>query len=316
MKKVSRTGTLLFVLLGVFLAVTACGKKTGPTLKAFEKPVAPSGLTALNREDRVHLQWEFPKDKEVTVRQLVILRADGPDFVKIAAVEPGTRFYVDAALQPDSVYRYKVAAVNDRGAFSPDSNIVMITVRRVPSPPQGLSFRVLDAALELKWEAQGSGLLYNIYRAEEPALRAMAPLNPVPLTAALFTDTLPGQKTRYYTVRTLSEATVRNESAVSAELVVNPAEFVPRPLQGAFYVASETRIFLSWDAPTEAWITLFRIYRKTPGQEYALLAETQLPAYIDQDPSAAERSYRIHAVGLQKEGAGVEITGVRLRPRE
>ena len=39
-----------------FLA--ACGKKGDPTLKAYEKPAAPSTLSAMHREDRPALHQE------------------------------------------------------------------------------------------------------------------------------------------------------------------------------------------------------------------------------------------------------------------
>ncbi|MGC2061451.1 MAG: fibronectin type III domain-containing protein [Thermodesulfovibrionales bacterium] len=316
MRITSLSQTAFFVLFSVMLLTAACGKKGAPTLKSYDKPVAPSGLTAINREDKIYLQWTFPKDKEITVRQIAILRAAETDFIKIALTEAGARSYVDAVTEPDAQYRYKVAALNHRGVFSPDSNTVLITASRAPSPPQVLTFQATDRALELKWQSQGNGLMYNVYKSEEPGRYDMVPVNRVPLTLPSFTDSLMLNKTVYYTVRCLTDAATRNESASSAEIVVDPGEFVPRTLQGVRYFASEVRIFLSWDLPAETWVTGFRVYRKTGAQEYALIAETQIPAFIDQDPSPSERAYRVHALGPRREGAGVEIRGVRLEPRE
>ena len=312
----SRTtfSVLIIVLTGVTLLLSACGKKGAPTLKSYDKPAAPSGLTAINREDRIYLQWTFPKDKEITVQQIAILRATGTDFIKIAGTEAGARSFVDVDIQPDAQYRYKVAALNHRGVFSPDSNTVPITVRRVPPPPQGLTFTVADSALILKWQPQGSGLMFNVYRSEEPGRYDMAPANLVPLPSPSFTDSLMLNKTMHYTVRSLTDSDTRNESASSAEIAVDPDEFVPGLLQGVRFFASENRVFLSWDLPAESWVIGFRVYRKTGGQEYTVVAETQLPAYIDQDPSSSERAYRVHALGPRREGAGVEIRGVRLEP--
>lgn len=316
MRRASLSRTAFLLLFSVALLISACGKKGAPTLKSYDKPVAPSGLTAINREGKIHLQWAFPKDKEITVQQIAILRAAGADFVKIGGTEAGARSYVDGEIQPDAQYRYKVVALNQRGVFSPDSNTILITASRVPAIPQGLTFKITATALELKWQPQGNGLLYNIYRAGEPGRYGMVPVNPVPLTLPSFTDSLLLNKTVYYTVRSLTDAGTRNESAASAEIVVDPGEFVPGPLQGLRFFTSENRVFLSWDLPAESWITGFRVYRKTAGQEYALIAETQIPAFIDQDPSPSERAYRVHALGPRREGAGVEIRDVRLQPHE
>ena len=308
--------TVFLVLFSVALLISGCGKKGAPTLKSYDKPAAPSGLTAIIREDKIQLHWAFPKDKEITVQQIAILRAAGSDFVKIGWTEAGARSYVDGEIQPGAQYRYKVVAMNHRGVFSQDSNTVLITAGRVPPIPQGLTFRVTDTALELKWQPQGNGLMYNVYKSEEPGRYGMVPVNPVPLTLPSFTDSLLLNKTVYYTVRSLTDAATRNESAASAEIVVDPGEFVPGPLHGLRFVASENRVFLSWDLPAESWITGFRVYRRAGGQEYTMAAETQIPAYIDQDPSSSERSYRVHTLGPRREGSGVEIRGVRLQPRE
>lgn len=316
MTRASLSRTALLVLFSAALLISACGKKGALTLKSYDRPAAPTGLTAINREDRIHLQWAFPKDREITVQQLVILRAEGADFVKIGGTGAGARSYVDGEIRPDAHYRYKVVALNHQGVFSPDSNTVLITARRVPPAPQGLTFTIADAALELKWQSQQNGAMYNVYKSVESGRYGLEPLNPAPLTSPSFSDSLTMDKIVYYTVRGLTDAGSRNESAPSAEIVVDPLAFVPGPPKGLRSFASDNRIFLSWDLPAESWVTGFRVYRKTEGQEYTLVDETQIPAFIDQDPSAAERAYRVHALGPHRESAGVEIRGVHLLPHE
>ncbi len=304
------------VLFSIVLLLSACGKKGAPTLRSYDPPAAPSGLTAIHREGRVYLQWTFPKDKEITVQEVAVLRAAEADFVRIAGVEAGARSYSDASVRPGMHYRYRVVARNHRGVFSADSNTAALTAHPVPPPPQGLVAAVTNTALELTWQSQGSGLLYNIYRTEEPGRYDMTPVNRTPLSSPSFTDALMLRKPVYYTVRALTEASVRNESAASAEVAADPDRFIPGPPQGVRHFASESRVFLSWDLPAESWVSGFRIYRKSGPQDYTLLAETQIPSYIDLDPTASERAYRIHVLGPKQESAGVEVRGVRLQPRE
>ncbi len=308
--------TVLVILLLLSVFGSACGKKGAPTLKSYEKPPEASNVTAFNRENSIYLQWSFPKDKEVTIKHLVILRAVGNDFIRIVETEPQSRRYVDTAIQPEQQYRYKILAESHRGVFSPDSNIITITPHNAPPPPQGASFTVAPASLELKWQAGESGLLYNVYKSTESGQYTFIPINSTPLSSPSYTDALTLQKTVYYTVRSLTNTTIRNEGLPSAEISVDPAGFVPSPLKAVRFIASDARVFLSWDAPAETWVTGFRIYRKTEGREYSLIAETQIPSFIDSEPLTSERSYRVHATGPFREGPGVEIRGVRLEATE
>lgn len=309
---------IILLLISVFGSVfgSGCGKKGAPTLKSYDKPPGASSVAAFNRENSIYLQWSFPKDKEVTIKHLVILRALGNDFNRIADMEPQNRTYVDTGIQPEEQYRYKILAENHRGIFSPDSNIITITPRNAPPPPQGVSFTAAPASLELKWQPGETGLLYNVYKATEPGQYTLVPVNSTPLSSPSYTDALTLQKTVYYTVRSLTDAAIRNEGLPSAEIVVDPAGFVPGPLKAVRFMASDVRVFLSWDAPAESWVTGYRIYRKTEGREYSLIAETQIPSFIDSEPSSPERSYRVHATGPFREGPGVELRGVRLEAPE
>jgi predicted small lipoprotein YifL len=299
----------LLILLTI-VGIAGCGKKGPPTLKSYEKPVAPANPGAIHREDEIHLFWHFPKDKEITIRNFVILRSSGSEFARIAETGNDKRSFSDKDFILGISYIYKVLSQNHRGTLSNDENIITVRPGAVPEPPDVIKFQATDNSIQLKWQAQSRGILFNVYKSHEKNIYGLQPVNKTPLNDTSFNDSFDLRKTVYYTVRSLSDISIRNESRSSSELVVDPLEFIPSQPTGLRSFPSSERIYLTWNEPVEAWVTGFRIYRSTGGGDYLLTAETQIPAYIDQDKSEGKRDYRIHAVGPLKEGPGAGITGI------
>jgi len=289
--------------------LTACGKKGEPTLKAYEKPVAPSALSAIHREEKIILQWSYPIEKEHTVAEFIILKSSGTEFEKLAHIEKSKRSYEDTDYEKGRNYRYKIIARSFKGVYSDDSNIIGISPVDPPRPPSDLSFSIEGNSLLLTWKPEEKGLFYNVYKSLEKGIYGLSPLNSRPISENSFTDIFTINKTVYYTVRSLHGSGIRDEGAPSGELKVDPAELVPSPLKNFRYLAAPDRVFLYWDEPEDSWDNRFRIYRRTAGQDYQLIGETQIPVFVDQGPALTKRDYRLHAVGPAKEGPGIEIRG-------
>ncbi|MDA8084554.1 MAG: hypothetical protein M0024_12925 [Nitrospiraceae bacterium] len=303
---------LVLFTIGIVLLFAGCGKKGAPSLKSYEKPAAPAELSVFDRESNIYLRWSYPKDKEFTVARILILRSSGEGFVGIGATKSSERTFVDDAVAAGRKYRYKVIAQNQRGVFSNDSNVAVIDAGAVPFPPHGVSFRVNDSSVQLRWQEAGKGLLYNVYKTTTPGPYGLTPVNAEPLSSPLFIDTFDRSRSVRYTVRALTDKATRNEGPASEEIIVDPDLFVPGPVRGLRIFSSENRMYLSWDEPSETWVSGFRVYRRTRDGDYRLIGQPQTPAFIDHDASPDERDYRVHAVGPRLEGPGVEITGLRL----
>jgi predicted small lipoprotein YifL len=302
-----------FCLLVVFLA--ACGKKGPPTLTSFEKPDAPPSFTAIHRGGTMILRWSFPRKQEGLIAEFIILRSTGADFEKLSHVEKDKRTFVDRDIKAGTTYRYKIRCQNFRGVYSDDSPIVAATPVPAPLPPGDLSYTVEGNSVMLSWVPLNTGDRFNVYKAMEKGTYGLMPLNPAPLSEPVFKDAFSVNKIVYYTVRSLTESDIRDEGEASQELVVNPADLVPpRPENVHAYPASD-RIFLSWSEPSEPWVTGFRVYKRTGNGEYLLIGKTQIPTFVDNNPSLARRDYRITAVGPAKEGPAAEITDVMYTPQ-
>jgi predicted small lipoprotein YifL len=302
-----------FCLPIVLLA--ACGKKGPPTLTSFEKPDAPSSVTAVHRGEVITLRWNYPRKQEGFIAEFIVLRSTGADFEKLSHLEKDKRTFVDSDIKTGITYRYKIISQNSHGVYSDDSPIVEATPAPAPLPPASLSYTVKGNSVVLSWTPLNTGEKFNVYKATEKGAYGLMPLNQTPLSEPVFTDAFSVKSVVYYTVRSLSGSDIRDEGEASEELAVDPADLVPaRPENVEAYPASD-RIFLSWSEPVEPWVTGFRVYKRTGSSEYILLGETQIPTFVDNDRSVARRDYRITAVGPAKEGPPAEIMNVVYTPQ-
>lgn len=293
----------------MLLPLSGCGKKTAPTLKEFEKPATPALVKAIHREDKIILQWNYPSEKGKTVADFIILRSSGDEFKKLASAEKSKRSYEDADIKAGGNYRYKIIAQSFRGVLSDESNIMDISPLSPPAPPSNLSYAIKGDSLIISWQTTEKGIFYNVYRSLEKGVYGLTPVNSAPSSEGPFTDSFNINKTVYYTVRSLHATKIWDEGTPSEELEVNPSVLVPSIMKNVKYLAVADKVFLYWDLQ-ESWVNRFRIYRKTEGQDYQMIGETQTPSFVDSEPPLTKRDYRLHAVGPAIEGPGIEIRDV------
>lgn len=305
---------LLSLIIITLFPLAACGKKSAPTLKEYVKPATPTLLKTVHREEKIILQWNYPAEKEKEVAEFIILKSSGAEFKKLVHIEKGKRSCEDTDFQAGGSYRYKIIAQSFKGVYSDDSNTISINPLTPPSPPSNLSFAIRDNSVLISWVPAGKGLLYNVYRSLEKGKYDLSPVNSTPVSEGPVTDSFNINKPVYYTVRSLHATEIRDEGAPSGELEVDPSVLVPAAMKNVGFHALADRVFLYWNSPEESWVSRFRIYRRTEGQDYQLIGETQIPVFVDKEPPLTKRDYRLNAVGPVKEGPGTEIRGVIYTP--
>ena len=140
--KPARAGVSRLFLRAAFVACitvallfpAACGKKGDPTLKAYEKPEAPTPLRAVHREEKIVFSWDYPASKEAPLKDFILLRASGTDFEIRAHIEKNRRTFDETDFEKGREYRYKIVARNFKGVLSDDSNIHKYTADGCPAP--------------------------------------------------------------------------------------------------------------------------------------------------------------------------------------
>jgi len=210
--------TLYSILFTVFCLLTSCGKKGDPILKSYEKPDPPSGLRAIHRESEIILSWEFPKDKEPSIKGFHLLKIIPPNFERIAFLEKDERSYIDTDFKIGSEYKYKIISQNPKGITSDGSNIISIAPKTLPSPPRKILFKVEYDSLILSWESVENEVLYNIYKSDRKGGYGLAPLNKEPVRETYFRDGFDIKRPVYYTIRSIRGGEARGEGPASEEI--------------------------------------------------------------------------------------------------
>jgi hypothetical protein len=299
--------TLLLVPLVFSIS---CGKKGPPTIKAYEKPQPPSGLTAYHREGRMILTWTYPDTLRSSLKGFQVLRSEKDGFERIGAVTGSKSSFADETFKLDVACSYKVVAESLKGVLSVDSNIIVLTPKPVPPPPGDVRVSVKPDSVVISWTGSGEGACYNIYRTAEKGRYGNSPLNKAPVCVTSFTDAVVSpEKSVFYEVSALWMTDIRDEGAASEEQEVNPSRFVPSAPSDLRVVTTDAKTFLMWKESPEPWVRSYRVYRKIDSeQEFALVGEVKLPTFTD---TKIDKKiwYMIKAVGpvAESEPLGGEV---------
>lgn len=292
-----------FFLFLSFCFFVSCGKKGPPTLKAYEKPEKPTGLTAVHREERIILSWSYPNNLRHTLKGFQVLRSESDGFEKIAFIKNDQSLFIDTTFKLNVTYQYKVIAQNLKDVLSADSNIITVITRVLPSPPENIRFTITSDSIELHWSSSGEGICYNIYKTTEKDKYADTPLNRAPVCMTSFRDTfLLPDRTVYYKIRALLNTIIRDEGYASAELEITPSHFIPLAPSDLRVVKGDDKVYLLWKENTETWIKGYRIYRKREGEkEFTIIGEVTTPTFTDTAKINKKVWYMIRALGPLRE---------------
>ena len=187
--------------------------------------------------------------------------------------------------------------------------MLIVTPVVVPAPPVDISFKADSESVLLIWIPAGEHVKYNVYRRTEGEEFGFMPANKIPISDGTFRDSFDISRTVHYHIRGLAAEGVWDEGPPSAEISVDPSNFVPSAPSDLQAVIREGGVQLIWKEPVEQWITGFRVYREVEkNQGYILIGETQTPAYFDRELIQGQRNYRVSAVGPFREGESAEVS--------
>ena len=179
-----------------------------------EDPAVPTGLETEAGDGEVRLSWDANEEDDFD--HFVVYRDDA----KVA--ESDGPEYLDSDVENDTTYSYTVAAVDEAGNASDQSEAVKATPKAAadttaPDAPTGLQAGAGDAAIDLSWDENGEEDLagYNVYRGESGDVSTSGdPLNDELLTAPEFSDDTADVGVEYYYV-VIAVDDSDNESAPS-----------------------------------------------------------------------------------------------------
>lgn len=305
------TGKLVMTLLVLLASVLifSCGRKGPPTLKAYEKPESPSGLTAVHRERRIILSWSYPGKLRTSIKGFQVLRSEGEGFERRAFVDSDQGSFADEEFILDVSYRYQVLAENLKGVLSAGSEVITIVPKQLSPPPDDIRFAVKSDGVDISWKGSGEDVCYNIYKSPEKGKYGDISLNKEPVCAATFRDgSLSPEQAVYYTIRSLHNTPLKDEGFPSSEVVVKPADFIPSPPSEPVTAKLDDKIYLMWKESPESWVRGYRIYRKREGEEaFTPVGVVKVPAFTDKELGGKKMWYMIKALGPSTESQPVTV---------
>jgi len=287
----------------ISLIIPACGRKAPPTLKAYQKPQPPSGLTIVHREEKMLISWSYPGNLRSSLKGFQVMRAEGQGFERLGFVGNEANSFTDERFSPDTPYQYKVIAQNLKDILSDGSNIVTVTPKRVPPPPDDVQVSLANDAVQLSWQASGEGVCYHVYRTTEKGRYRDVPLHKDPVCGTSFSDmAVFYDKPVYYTVRAFYNTPLLDEGYPSAEIEVSPSLFVPSAPAELRVVRAQGKIVLMWRESPEPWVKGYRVYRKKEREkEFTLLGEAKMPTFTDTGKVGKKVRYMVRALGPSQE---------------
>jgi len=297
---------LLLVLLfcASLVIATGCGKKGPPTLRAFAQPEPIREIRAVHRDGKVNISWSYNNaNQHIVISGIRLYRAEGSNgYVEIAKLPAGARSYADANIAYDKQYRYKLRVFTARNIESGDSAALAVRPVSPPEVPSGINYRIVGNNIEIEWDRTDEGTFFNIYRSAAKGSYQSAPVNEKPLSRPYFRDTLNLRAPVYYVIVAVKQTDIANESGLSAELVIDPKTFTPKPPVDLRYVRSGNRGYLTWKDSEEPYVKGYRVYRrKEPFTRFELIGEVNVPVYLDEERVGSRTTYRVTAVGPLKE---------------
>lgn len=302
-----RPGPAGLIVLCCALAVmplTACGKKSPPTLKSYERPAAPAVTGAAYREDAVIVSWRYPEDLRSGLSGFRVIRSGETGEEAIGSVPPDRSSFTDRSFKVGSDAAYMVIAEDLRGVTSMESNRVILRPLPLPPPPEKISFSIGANSLVLSWDSAGRDVCYNIYRTLEMGRYSDPPLNRMPLCETGFVERhLTPDQTVYYTVRPVKRTgETTGEGFASREVEVTPSLFFPPPPADLRVARTEERIFLVWQESPAVWVRGYRVYRKAEGEPaFRVIGESRVPSFTDPYITGGYVQYLIRALGPVRE---------------
>ena len=310
-----RKTILLSLMLSVtlMLLVVACGQKAPPVPWSTVVPKRIVDLEAKPREERLLLEWTFPKentDKSILtdLTEFKILRSEG-DLVGDQCRGCGEKSKVvyEAKLdrkgedkgkkmallfedmEPRKVYVYQVVTLNRRGYPSSPSNPVSVFWDYPPHTTASVKAERGDKRVDISWEPVLGATGYNIYRKGEGEEFSLQPLNREVLRATQYSDLSVENEKRYiYSVRAVKRIVKTDvEGKGSLSLPIMPTDLIPpaSPL-GLVAIPLKNGMELNWRKNREPDLLGYYVYRRKMGEaEFKKLPPAPLTkeTYLDTD---------------------------------
>jgi len=294
-----------------------CGTIGEPLYPALNIPSHVTDLTAVERGDRIEINFTIPpltteglSLKEIGSVDLRVGPAPDTPFNVNNWANAASRVDVRPPAQPgpaqvesparafigkDVVVAVRVA--NAKGRNSDWSNLVTLSVEQPLAKPADLKASAVPEGVALTWNAP-PGSQFRLFRQAEQEQKP-SPLGTAPESNYLDTGTEYGKTYQYY-VQSFHDKT---ESDVAGPVSVTPIDiFPPHIPAGLTASAGLGSVELAWERNTEPDFKEYRVYRSEADGPFAQIADgLEAPSYSDHNVESGKH-YRYRVAALDQAG--------------
>jgi hypothetical protein len=293
------------LLAAAAAALCGCGYVGDPLPPALNIPVAVSDLRAVQRADKLILDFTAPTltTEQVTLRSLSGLDIQVGDQVIAAEVpKPGAPTHIEMPARPwfGQEVGIRVVLTGPKGRRSSTSNLVAIRVLEPLQTPTNVKAESHPEGVRVSWtESDPRAKSFRVSRVPEANALVEKP-EYIDRAVEL------GKEYRYSVV-SLSDA---SESLASGEASVIPKDtFPPTTPTGLTAIAGLNTVELAWERSPEPDTKSYRVFR----DDQLLAADIEAPAFSDKQVRSGQK-YRYAVSAVDQMGnesarsATVEIT--------
>lgn len=208
-------GTAYYYMLTSYNKVDAQSKQALADATTKPRPKKPAGLKgASTRVKEAPLTWQANPEKDIQVYLIQRAEGDRDNFSSIG--EAAATLYTDANLKDGTTYRYRIQAKDADNLLSDFSDVIVVTTKPRPQPPENLQGKYESGKAVLSWTPNKEADIshYIIYEKKFIGTEKIAESN----TASYADGSLSPGKSRNYVVTAVDRSGL--ESDVSAELKV------------------------------------------------------------------------------------------------
>lgn len=318
MRKV-RQASACQVLLTFALFSSSCGFIGSPLAPLANVPARVLDLAAIQRGDRIIVQFTLPlKTTEgVTIKPPLELDLRiGPTAAPFSPDQWAAQAkHQPAPPKPKGTVRYEIPAsswtgkevaigVRTTGANGkPSEWSNFATLQAIPPPPQPLDLRgeSTPAGVRLTWRAAADHFRVLRKGPAEPGFTVVAPDLHTP--EFLDAGAAVGTEYTYIAQSFLPQGSNKEaQSDLSDEFKITRTAPPPATPAGLLAVPSSDTIELNWDSNSDSVTTGYRIYRAAPGGDFVKIGEVSaIPAYSDRAVEHG-KTYRYAVAAIDKDG--------------
>ena len=324
------------------ISVNRVGAESAPSqeteVKTLPPPAVVAGFIATSAQVRcVPLSWSANKESDVVGYELQRAESEGGAFSELEEFKADTISFLDGKRDPgklddDHVYRYRIRAFNDVGAFSEWTKPIEARTRPVPPAPTGVAAESrLPRSVKVKWAVSPDekvvGYVVERTAEDEVSWKEVEEVEGRENTSiydrnGASPDAITGKLkdgTAYlYRVTAVNTAEAKSVASEPARAVTKPAPNTPADVVATTDVAGKIRI--SWAKNPEPDIVEYWVeVQSMGGLMWKSLATVKdgCEAFEDGLSNGEKRRYRVKAVDAnthESEWSGVVEGNARAIP--